>query len=308
METYPKVFVGEVPIMLRSTYCSLCGMADADLTSLGECPFDQGGYFVVNGSEKVLIAQERMANNKVYVFKRPGARYGVAAECRSQPDGASRATAQCTVKMLGRAPGAGGGGNAGVIRATLPYVKADIPVVVVFRALGLTSDRDVIERIVYDFGDDALLEALRPSIEEAFPIQSQETALDYIGKRGGAVGAARADRIAFARDVLQRELLPHVGVTEYTETKKAFFFGYMVHRLLLATLRRRETDDRDHYGNKVGVLPLCVMIVVIYIRTDRHIHHTLNPFLPFTYTILSIPFFLFRLIVRLLCVRVCAVT
>lgn len=250
VEDYPKVFVGEVPIMLRSAYCALADAGEADLAPLGECPFDQGGYFIVNGSEKVLVAQERMANNHVYVFRPPpGGKYAYTAEVRSQTEGASRATSALAVKLMARAS-AGGPGGGQAIRAALPYIRSDIPIMVVFRALGLGTDREVMEHIAPDFGDGALLEALRPSLEEAFPIQSQETALDYIGKRGGSAGAPRAERIAFARDVLQRELLPHIGVTPYADTKKAYFFGYVIHRLLLVSLGRRTPDDRDHYAHK----------------------------------------------------------
>ena len=68
IEDINKVFIGKVPIMLRSEYCSLHDHTDKELTELGECPYDEGGYFIINGSEKVLIAQERMAANSVYVF------------------------------------------------------------------------------------------------------------------------------------------------------------------------------------------------------------------------------------------------
>ena len=69
--------------MLRSDYCNLCDHGDDEMPDLGECPYDQGGYFVVNGSEKVLIAQERMANNHVYVFKKKQpSRFSYIAECR----------------------------------------------------------------------------------------------------------------------------------------------------------------------------------------------------------------------------------
>jgi DNA-directed RNA polymerase II subunit RPB2 len=81
---------------------------------------------------------------------------------------------------------------------------------------------------VYDFGDTELMEALRPSIEEAFPIQTQETALDYIGKRGSAVGVAKERRMQYAREILQREMLPHVGIGENCETKKVQPFAWDV--------------------------------------------------------------------------------
>ena len=75
-------------------------------------------------------------------------------------------------------------------------------------------------------------------------------ALDYIGKRGNSVGVTREKRIKYAREILQKEFLPHVGTEEFCETKKAYFFGYVIHRLLLCALGRRAEDDRDHYGNK----------------------------------------------------------
>ena len=103
---------------------------------------------------------------------------------------------------------------------------------------------------MYDLADNEMMEMLRPSIEEAFVIQSQEVALDFIGKRGSAVGVSREKRIKYAKEILQKELLPHVGVREDCETKKAYFLGYMIHRLLLCSLGRRPEDDRDHYGNK----------------------------------------------------------
>ncbi len=60
------------------------------------------------------------------------------------------------------------------IRATLPYIRSDVPILIIFRALGLTADKDILQHVVYDFNDTEMMEALRPSIEEAFPIQTQE--------------------------------------------------------------------------------------------------------------------------------------
>lgn len=245
VQTYEKVFLGDVPIMLRSDYCNLAGRSEADLADLGECPYDQGGYFVINGSEKVLIAQERMANNRVYVFKKaPPSRYSFASEIRSVAEGSTRLTSTMQCRLVGRA------GNGGVVRVTLPYVKADVPLLVVFRALGFVADRDVLEHVAYDLEDSEMLEALRASIEEALPIATKELALDYIGKRASVVGATRDKRIRYAKDLLQKEFLPHVSVSPGAETRKAYFLGYAVHRLLLVALGRRPEDDRDHYSNK----------------------------------------------------------
>lgn len=136
------------------------------------------------------------------------------------------------------------------IVATLPYIKQEVPIIIVFRALGFVSDRDILEHIIYDFEDPEMMEMVKPSLDEAFVIQEQNVALNFIGSRGAKPGVTKEKRIKYAKEVLQKEMLPHVGVSDFCETKKAYFLGYMVHRLLLAALGRRELDDRDHYGNK----------------------------------------------------------
>ena len=219
-EALPKVFLGQVPIMLRSMYCILSDSNDRELTDLGECPYDQGGYFVINGSEKVLIAQEKMTNNAVYVFaKKQPSKYSHVAELKSCLD-ASRPASSMHVRLLTR--NSVKGVNGSPIHCTLPYIRQEVPVVVVFRALGFVADRDILEHIVYDFSDTQLMEMVRPSLEEAFVIQNRAVALDYIGKRGSTQGVLRDKRILYARQVLQKEMLPHVGVGEYCETKKVF--------------------------------------------------------------------------------------
>lgn len=136
------------------------------------------------------------------------------------------------------------------MRTTLPYVRNDIPVVIVFRALNVISDKDVLEHICYDRNDMELFEMMKPCLQEASPIQDQELALDFIGRRGSTTGLNRERRLRYASEILQKEMLPHISMSENQQNKKAYFFGYMVHRLLLAALERRELDDRDHYGRK----------------------------------------------------------
>ncbi|CAG8701706.1 25133_t:CDS:10, partial [Dentiscutata erythropus] len=248
-ETYDKVFVGKIPVMLKSTYCVLHGLDDEHLYALNECPYDQGGYFIINGSEKVLIAQERMATNTVYVFaKSPPSPYSYTAEIRSAMEKGSKLASSLTVKMLAKTAEKGSTGQ--FIQATMPYIKKDVPVVIAFRALGAVSDQDFLQYVCYDPNDNQMMEALKPCIEEAFAVQSTEVAADWIGRRGTTTGATRDKRIKYAKEILQKELLPHVSTEYGCEKRKAFFLGYMVHRLLLAALGRRELDDRDHYGKK----------------------------------------------------------
>lgn len=242
-----KVFLGKVPIMLRSKFCMLRGLAEHEFYELQECPYDMGGYFVINGSEKVLIAQERSAANIVQVFKKAApSPISHVAEIRSALEKGSRLISSMQIKLYGRDEK----GVAGrTIKATLPYIKEDIPIVIVFRALGVVPDGDILEHICYDANDWQMLEMLKPCVEEGFVIQEREVALDFIGRRG-VLGIRREKRIQYAKDILQKELLPNITQEEGFETRKAFFLGYMVNRLLLCALERKEPDDRDHFGKK----------------------------------------------------------
>ncbi|CAN0853682.1 DNA-directed RNA polymerase II subunit 2 [Linum grandiflorum] len=177
-----KVFIGKVPIMLRSSYCTLYRKSKTELTELGECPFDQGGYFIING--KVRIAEEKMSTNHVHVFKtRQPNRYSHVAEVWSTAESQNRPPSTMFVRMLSRAG-------------------------------------------------------------------AKEGALDYIGRYGATVGETREERIKCARDILQHEMLPDVGVGEFCEATKAYYFGYIIQRLILCALGRGPEDDRDHNGNK----------------------------------------------------------
>jgi len=248
---HQKTFIGKIPIMLRSTYCLLNGLTDRDLTELNECPLDPGGYFIINGSEKVLIAQEKMATNTVYVFSMKDSKYAYKAECRSCIEHSSRPTSTIWVNMLSR--GSAGAKKTAIgqrIIAIMPYIKQEIPIMIVFRALGFVADRDILEHIIYDFDDPEMMEMVKPSLDEAFVVQEQSVALNFIGVRGAKPGVTKDKRIKYAKEILQKEMLPHVGISDFCETKKAYYLGYIVHRLLLAALGRRELDDRDHYGNK----------------------------------------------------------
>lgn len=242
-----KQFIGKIPIMVRSKFCSLCNRNESERVDVKECVFDEGGYFIIGGGEKVLVAQERMANNFVYVFKKrePSNVFSWQAEIRSNIDSSNRPASQFSIKLSCK-----GDKQDQVIKARIPYIKQDIPIMIVFRALGLVSDRDILEHILFDEKDPSMFELLRPSLEETIAYHDQNECLDYIGKRGAAEGVVQSKRIQYAKDILQREMLPHVSVVVGNESKKAFFIGYMTYRLINCALGRAKEDDRDHYGKK----------------------------------------------------------
>jgi DNA-directed RNA polymerase II subunit RPB2 len=98
------------------------------------------------------------------------------------------------------------------ISCTIPLIREAIPLVVLFRALGCSSDKQILTRICFDCPDDQdMREALRPSLEEARIIQSQEDALDFIARRGIAQTYIKEKRIIYAKLLLETEFLPHVS-------------------------------------------------------------------------------------------------
>ncbi|EDL43163.1 DNA-directed RNA polymerase II 135 kDa polypeptide, putative [Plasmodium vivax] len=250
---YERINLGRIPLMLKSMFCWTKGLPESEIADMGECAFDQGGYFIVNGGEKVLVAQERMAHNFIYVFKKKQpSKFGWVAEIRSQME-RSQATSAFSVKMKTKTGSRGSGGSArtgGQLVATLPYIRTEISVGILFRALGCTSDRDILQRIVYDFNDKMMINTLRETLEECIDYPTQDICLDFIGKRGPTVGASREKRILYAKELLRKEVLPHMGTGPGVESKKSYFIGYMINRLLLAELGRIKEDDRDHFGKK----------------------------------------------------------
>ena len=270
-------YIGKLPVMLKSKICALRNRSEDILYAHQECPYDQGGYFIINGSEKVLIAQERSAANIVQVFRKKQSPTPYVAEIRSAVEKGSRLISSMQVKLFAKGD-QNKGGFGQTIKATLPYVKADIPVILVFRALGVVSDEDILNHICYDKNDTQMLEMLAPCIDESFVIQTREIALDYIGKRGNQSGT-RDKRIKYARDILQKEFLPHISQREGSETRKAFFLGYMVHRLLQCALGRREEDDRDHFGKKrldlAGPL-MANLFRMLFIKLTRDVYKYLQ--------------------------------
>ncbi|HYE75930.1 MAG TPA: hypothetical protein VEF04_21475, partial [Blastocatellia bacterium] len=163
--TVSREFLGYVPIMLRSRRCLLHGMSEHELGEVNECVYDQGGYFVINGSEKVVIAQERQANNNVYCFEKSG-RFSFASEVRSHLEKGSRPPSAIKCYMF--AGSSNKSSSINQIHVELPYIKTTIPIVCVFRALGVASDREIVERVCYHSDDFEMMEKFKSSLEEGF--------------------------------------------------------------------------------------------------------------------------------------------
>ena len=142
-----KIQIGKLPIMLRSNLCILKHFTHLNSNILGECKYDPGGYFIINGSEKTVLAQERAAQNKVYCFNisNNSTKWSWLAEIKSVPDNKCISPKQINITIATRNNGAGH-----AIYIHIPRIKTPIPIFIVFRALGVISDKDICKYIIYD--------------------------------------------------------------------------------------------------------------------------------------------------------------
>ena len=229
-----EVYIGQLPVMVKSVLCPLSKMDEESLMSIGEDPKDPGGYFIVNGSERVLIAQEDLAINRILVDK-GGASSSVL--CTAKVFSATTTVrVSVTLELL----------KDHTLHVSFPAVPERIPFVVMMRALGFESDKDIVLAV----SDDPEIQAeLYQSLIQESHIRTAEDALNYIGGRI-AIGQTREYRIQRAEQIIDRYFLPHIGTTKEARKAKGYFLGHMAEKLLELYLGRRKPDDKDHYANK----------------------------------------------------------
>ena len=240
--------IADIPIMVKSKYCML-----NDFPSDEECKMDLGGYFIVNGNEKVIVCQEKIAENKLFVFKtsKTNSKYSHVSEIKSCCSDGSNNTKNVSIKLLSKE------NNFGyTLKITIPHVKIDVPVFILFKALGITNDKDIIKYIIYDIDDPKKKEILKwiiPSIEESSVLYTQDEAINYLLKYSMILGQPKDIRLSEERRIelfkgmIERDVLSHVGKNF---KKKAFYLGYMIYKLALCVLYNHPYDDRDSYCNK----------------------------------------------------------
>ena len=247
----PKINIGKMPIMLKSSICVLAQNRHIQSQYTGECSMDCGGYFIIKGSEKTVLGQERAAENRVYCFDgRNNAKWNWIAEMKSIPDFKCISPKQIEMMIASKNCGFGHG-----IYVNIPRIKQPIELFVVFRALGILSDREICEYILLNVEEKAnssLLTILQGSIVEANKYLTQEDALRHITAYA-AYTPMNMDRETgqnkkreFTVEVLNNDLFPHCQ----TMPQKIMMLGYMANKLIQTSLGWLPCDDRDSYLNK----------------------------------------------------------
>lgn len=233
-ETYERVNIGDIPIMVKSNLCLLSRHTEDELIKLGEDPNEVGGYFIVNGSERVIVSLEDLAPNRVLVeTDTRGAKPVYKGKVFSTTVG-FRARIEMSLKAKG-----------GMI-VTIPGVPVPVPLVILMRGLGVETDRQVAETVSLD---PEILNELESSFSEAASVLNREEAILFIGNRV-AFGQVKDFRIKRAETILDRNLLPHIGREPEDRMDKAIFLGEMASRIIELKLGQRTEDDKDHLKNK----------------------------------------------------------
>ena len=242
-----NVCIGKIPIMVKSKFCVLNDMNCADVTA--ECKFDHGGYMIVNGNEKVIVSQNRVPENSPHMFPSSKATaYSHVIEIRSVQENRFSVPKTTTLKLSAKPTQFGR-----YVRVNIHYVKQDLPVAIIFRALGVETDRNIARHVFYDEGD-AMVNLLEGTLEEGNHIVTQRDAFEYLAKHMNineyprdATAASLAKKLDMVRYVLTNEFMPHVGPDF---ARKALYLGYMMNKLLRVSIGAMPFDDRDSYVNK----------------------------------------------------------
>ena len=248
----PKIQIGKLPIMLRSNICVLTQYNHIDNKISGECKMDPGGYFIINGSEKTCLGQERAAENQIYCFdvSKNNTKWSMIAEIKSVPDWKCISPKQISVMIASKNNGFG---HSIVIQ--MPRIKNPIPIFILFRALGIITDKDICKKIVLDIENESvqtMLSELKASIVDSNKHLTQEAAFNYITQNviytpmnmDKETGIRKKSE--FTSEVLNNDLFPHCQTME----QKIYFLGHMVNKLLRCYFGEIHIDDRDSYVNK----------------------------------------------------------
>jgi len=241
-----KIYLGRFPIMLQSDLCILNTMNKDVRFNMGECRNDYGGYFIIDGKEKVIISQEKFADNLLYIRENKADDiYSHSAEIRSVSEDSSKPIRTTAVKIV--APSASLSNNQIVV--AVPNVKKPVPLFILMRALGVVSDKDIIKTcLLCDLDDEdennknQYIDLFIPSVHDANKIFNQQNALEFIAE------LTKRGTVSSVLEILSDYFLPHIGELNFLE--KAYFIGHMVNRLLKVYTKEEKPTDRDNFRFK----------------------------------------------------------
>lgn len=225
--------IGLMPIMVYSKKCNLVGIEEKNMLEYGEDPQDPGGYFIVNGTERVITTLEDLAPNKILVdFEE---RYGEKIEVARVFSHRRGYRALVIVER----------NRKSILEVSFPSLSGRLNFVTVMRSLGIETDQDIVNAVS---DDPEIIKFMLENLEEA-EVADKESAIEKIGTRI-ASGQAKEYQVKRANYVIDRYLLPHLGNDDAHRIIKAQYLGRMAQACFELALGKREPDDKDHYANK----------------------------------------------------------
>lgn len=223
--------IGLLPVMLKSKYCHLSGMKEEELIKHGEDPHDNGGYFILNGNERVLMTVEDLAANMMFV--------------EENKIGTSRYTAKVfSERGSYRVPHIIEQAKDGLIYISFTRFKK-IPITAVIKALGLIKDSEIVQTISEDREFDDIFINLFSTAD----LKSEADAVDFISKKIG-MSPLQEQRLEKTQDNLDKYLLPHLGIEPKDRRYKAINLCKLLRRFLIISKEDIKNQDKDHYMNK----------------------------------------------------------
>ena len=253
IKNFGKVNIGLVPIMIKSKLCILDGLDDSRLNELGECPYDKGGYFIIKGKEKVMLSQEKKISNILYINSQNDdivPIQGVLTSVSKEGFQSSRTNAIAFNRVIVKYDPANNDlaetSKFYVFRLTVRILGFDIvvPLFILFRALGVENDKDILSLITYESDSKELkkylLEELTPTIKDSQPVYTRKTAMKFLSL------LTKGKEIINVIDILANNFMPN-----YTsDNEKSYMLGYSVRKLILTRLGAIKETDRDSYSSK----------------------------------------------------------
>ena len=223
--------IGKFPIMLRSKYCHLHGLKREELINKGEDPDEAGGYFIVNGNERVLTTVEDLASNKLFIEKKETGPSEYIAKIFSEM-GSYRIPH--TLEQM----------KDGIFYLTFTRFRR-IPVIPVLKALGMSKDQEIVKMICGDKEYDSIF----INLYDAAELKTQDDALEHLAKKIG-VTQPKEVKLEKGAEQLDKYLFPHLGMLPKDRMNKAYNLCKMVKKFLQVSEEGLPLPDKDHYMNK----------------------------------------------------------
>ena len=240
-----RVLIGKIPIIVGSSRC----ITSTQSNKINHPNYDIGGYIVLNGNEKAIISQERICNNDILVYNntKKTNKYSYIVECRSCLDTIYNIPKAVSIKITNKL-------NIynNLIYITIPNIKSDIPICVLFRALGCINDKEILYNIIDNNEgelDDQIIKVFTPSLYDSKEINTKKKAFDYLSNyiyfyRDSHNSLENKNK--YIKDSILKYYLSHINDIE----SKIKFTGLMINKLIKSYLHKINTSDRDSYENK----------------------------------------------------------